>query len=107
MKNLDKHIFWEDIFKKYPKASEKFSNWIDQYKKEVNWSFLFSDEVYKSEASKIKFDIIPIEMQIGILIRFFQEQEQPVMSLKLVMLDIEKFKSLVRFLFEQIEYTLN
>jgi hypothetical protein len=84
MENLNKSNFFDEIEKKYPEAFTSFSEWIDRYKKEVNWNSLFnggigihdggypsSDWVSKTEAPK--FHDIPKEMQIGILLKFASE----------------------------------
>lgn len=63
--NLSKMNFWDDCKRLYPKATADFCDWIDNYKKKVNWDFLFKGEL-------IKFHDIPFEMQIGIIMRYFQ-----------------------------------
>jgi hypothetical protein len=63
--NLGKDNFWNEMHGKYPAAVELFKEWIDGYKKEVEWRSLFRPEV--------KFHDIPYEMQMGIMNRFFIE----------------------------------
>lgn len=62
MQNLNKENFWNDLHDAYPEAVEHFCRWIDNYKKEVGWSLLFSED--------IKFHDLPFEMQNGIIARF-------------------------------------
>lgn len=41
---LTKANFWDLMQKKYPKAFESFSQWIDEYKMAVNWNALFNEK---------------------------------------------------------------
>lgn len=66
MDNLNKENFWNDLMKEYPGAVEHFCNWIDAYKKEVEWDKVFGPNV--------KFHDIPLEMQNGIIARFELEK---------------------------------
>lgn len=61
MKNLPLEFFNEQK-KYYPKAMEHFCNWIDEYKKSVDWISIFGPDV--------KFHHLPIDMQNGILNRY-------------------------------------
>lgn len=75
MKNLNKeNYFTKEWLKKYPKASKVFCDWIDKYKSEVDWVNLFNGRAL-GLASIVapKFHDIPIDMQRGIIARFFEE----------------------------------
>lgn len=64
---LTKENFWNAIFSDYPKACQIFCDWIDEYKKSVEW-----DAVFRANEICIapKFHEIPYEMQQGIWITF-------------------------------------
>ena len=86
------------MMEKYPKATKKFCDWIDEYKKAVNWNKLFNDsysqsnikrapngEICSIDFSAPKFHEIPYEMQVGIWITFAEDTldhlfEQPEYS---------------------------
>lgn len=71
MENLNKHNFWDDIFKKYPDACKLFCDWIDKYKKEIGWDELFANIVQRDSAYRTpKFHEVPFEFQNGIIARF-------------------------------------
>lgn len=65
MKNLNKENFWNRVYADYPMATQAFCDWIDAYKQETGWT---------AKAPNIKFHDLPIEMQVGILQRFFTEK---------------------------------
>lgn len=78
MNNLSKENFFNEMSTKYPSAMERFCNWVDDYKKSVNWSLLFnSDSNWQDAAGKNapapRLHDIPYEMQFGILIKFASE----------------------------------
>jgi len=62
MQSLTKENFFNAVAEQCPDAMTHFCQWIDEYKKEVNWDQLF--------APGIKFHDIPFEMQNGIIARF-------------------------------------
>jgi hypothetical protein len=66
--NLNKENFWNDLKAQYPEAVEHFCQWIDKYKKQVDWDVLFCNA--KRWGERIKFHDIPIEFQVGILLRY-------------------------------------
>lgn len=104
---LTKENFWNDIEKQYPKASNLFYQWIDEYKKCVFWNELFSDGylhpvVGGAKAKVPKFHEIPYAMQQGIWIEFANYTlnrmfEQPEYSYSL---DMEEE---VKTVFKEIE----
>jgi hypothetical protein len=75
--NLNLENFFDRVKVKYPNTMQQFCDWIDKYKKEVNWDKLFGNDidpvrlVYNEH--KIKFHHLPIEMQMGILYRWAGE----------------------------------
>lgn len=81
---LTKENFWNEIMKKFPKATKVFCEWIDEYKKEVNWVHLFNQEQFLVP-DQVKFHDIPHAMQEGIWIEFVRQNihkffEQPEYS---------------------------
>jgi hypothetical protein len=64
MERLDK-AFFEDMEDKCPFAIDVFKKWIIGYRKKECWRNLFRDGV--------QFEDIPIEMQQGVMNRFFIE----------------------------------
>lgn len=63
--NLNKQNFFDEMHSLYPKAVDKFIEWIDGYKSANNWNSIFREGV--------KFHDIPYELQMGIMNRFFIE----------------------------------
>jgi hypothetical protein len=73
---LTKENFWNEMMEKYPKSTKVFCEWIDEYKKEVDWVNLFNEHL------NIKFHDIPYAMQYGIWMEFCRQEmskyfEQP------------------------------
>lgn len=62
MENLNKNNFWDALRDEYPEAVAHFCKWVDAYKAEVGWVYLFGE--------KIKFHDVPYEFQLGILTRY-------------------------------------
>lgn len=85
-----KENFWDEIKLKYPEAFEHFSNWIDEYKKEIGWDKLFQDGV--------KFHDLPFEMQNGIIARFDVEKFSGKSSYT-----IPKYVDMFRSLFSDVQ----
>lgn len=77
---LTKENFWNAIMEQYPKATNEFCKWIDEYKKAIEWDYLFANGL----ARKIKFHHIPYAMQQGIWFEFCNQ-------------NLDKY-------FEQVEY---
>jgi hypothetical protein len=77
--NLNKQNFWNDLKIKCPNAVAHFCIWIDQYKLVTDWNKLFNEKTipppingYSDIVLKApKFHDLPVEMQLGILIRYF------------------------------------
>ena len=77
---LTKENFFNEMMRKYPKAMDHFCQWIDSYKKSVNWFELFGGHhnIHKVP----KFHEIPYAMQYGIWIEYCSQElssffEQP------------------------------
>ncbi len=75
MTNLNKENFFNQQMIETPKAMAMFCKWIDEYKKEVGWDYLFNNYNRIVGHPEIKFHDIAFELQIGVLQRFFREQE--------------------------------
>lgn len=89
LKNLSKGNFWNKIETDFPLAMKAFHLWIDEYKQAVDWEILFNAGWHKGVSTSFdshghplshvtkhqtpKFHNLPYEMQIGILIRFFDD----------------------------------
>lgn len=84
---LTKENFWNDLYDAYPEAMRVFCEWIDEYKKRVNWDTLFADNIRVGDSSLLrstipkgtrapKFHEIPVAMQLGIWSQFVSEHEQ-------------------------------
>ncbi len=71
IENLNKENFFNELTEKYPIAMKIFCDWIDEYKKEVDWDYLFNEGEVKGDfKSAPKFHDLPYDMQSGIIIRF-------------------------------------
>ena len=73
--NLTKENFWDDIYTKFPKATQVFYDWIDEYKKNNNWDLIFNSkfkvvETSTSIFSSPKYHELPYALQQGIWIEF-------------------------------------
>lgn len=73
MENLNKENFFNDLMERFPKAVGLFCAWIDEYKIEVDWDNMFYNH---HRLLSVKFHSAPIEMQMGILSRFFYEVDE-------------------------------
>lgn len=78
MENLSYEKFWTPLYEKYPKGVQEFCDWIDEYKKNIGWSGLFSPKaIIKTDDHGLilgchepKYHHLPLAMQIGIWIEF-------------------------------------
>lgn len=78
MEKLTKENFWNALYEKYPDQVQQFCNWIDEYKKRVNWNMLFNSQSdYQNSDGKNapapKYHDLPIAMQWGIFQQFCAE----------------------------------
>jgi hypothetical protein len=77
---LTKENFWDELYERYS-AVQVFCDWIDEYKKRVNWNVLFNGGIreypYVNGVIKFtdvpKFHDLPIAMQWGIFQQFCAE----------------------------------
>lgn len=97
-KGLTKENFFNEMMEQFPNATKLFCDWIDEYKKMVNWNKLFNDtysqnnikrasngEICSIDFSAPKFHELPYDIQAGIWIRFAHDTleelfEQPEYS---------------------------
>jgi hypothetical protein len=68
---LTKENFWNEVMATYPNATKLFCDWIDEYKKEIEWDYLFANGIINRKP--IKFHDIPHAMQQGIWIEFVEQ----------------------------------
>ena len=64
--NINRENLFDGMTDKYPRGTKKFFDWLEKYKEEVDWSYLFSED--------ITFSDLPVEMQKGIIHRFVREK---------------------------------
>ena len=74
MEKLTKENFWNDLYDQYPGEMKKFCDWIDDYKKRVDWQKLFFTP-HATHKRDIKYHDLPIAMQIGIFLQYVAETE--------------------------------
>lgn len=78
LENLTKENFFNRMQQQYPEAMEIFCNWIDEYKKAVNWNSLFNSnsdfqDSNGKNAPALKYYDLPLAMQYGIWLQFINE----------------------------------
>lgn len=102
IENLNKENFWDDLEKRYPKAFEHFSKWMDEYKKETEWDTFFPKH---EKDEQVKFHDLPLEMQNGIIARYelelFHNAEGKGREAYLII--ASEYKGHVNSIFEDIE----
>jgi len=84
MDSLTKENFWNDLYSKYPGDMQIFCDWIDEYKKRVDWKILFNSYVSCGkwggceghEPDAPKYHDLPKAFQIGIFMQFVAEKKQ-------------------------------
>lgn len=80
MESLTKENFWNAIQEQYPVEMKMFCDWIDEYKKRVQWNMLFKHlPGYSGGAVGFKYPKyhdLPLAMQIGIFIQFTVESSK-------------------------------
>ncbi len=104
MKSLTRENFWDEVEVKQPKAFNDFADWIDAYKKKVEWDKIFQKTAKpdKSRMETLKFHDLPIAIQMGIIIEYFLE----VADLDICGIDVETpndLAKIVRMFFEANE----
>lgn len=117
--NLNKANFWDALMIKYPTAVKNFCDWIDQYKKDVNWDEVFNanrpiakwdgKEGYMSDKSTVapKFHDIPLEMQYGILLKYAGDIGKDTLSLQVNAITLERAMNQFEGLFMIIENNIS
>lgn len=78
MESLTKENFWDTLYEKYKGEVQQFYDWIDEYKKRMNWNMLFNSQSdYQNangkNAPSPKYHELPIAMQWGIFQQFCAE----------------------------------
>lgn len=74
MESLTKDNFWNALMESHPKATKEFCDWIDDYKKEVDWKTLFYTP-NSVQHRDVKFHDVPIDMQLGIILWYLEMKE--------------------------------
>lgn len=118
--NLTKENFFNEMMELYPLAMKLFCNWVDEYKKAVNWNVLFNNgkeknygvnlnQLPNSKTGRydhdIKFHDLPYAMQQGIWIEFVGQTlhhyfEQPEYQYSM---DLEED---IKTVFKELEHEL-
>jgi len=98
---MTKDDFWNPIESRSPKQFEKFKNWVDEYKKRVDWSELWQEGEYIPciEIKAPKVHELPDALQTGIFIQFITEIE-PSYTLSLDFTNMDSVKRGIRDWFE-------
>jgi hypothetical protein len=94
MEGLTKQNFWNDIEKDYPCQVQRFKDWVDNFKRTVEWSPIRG----------AKFHDLHLELQYGILLRFVREEKIVVEP---VPLDIEEVAEMMRLVFSYMKVRKN
>lgn len=83
---LTKENFWDELYVAFPKATQVFCEWVDQYKAMVGWKRLFNEGYVLNKDYNIgfmvdpgktmapKFHDMPYAMQMGIWIAFVKDR---------------------------------
>lgn len=83
---LTKENFWNELQEHYPLGMKVFCDWIDIYKKVINWDLLFNRA--NVQPFSIKFHHIPYAFQLGIWYEFLADmgedrEEYPITEFKI------------------------
>ncbi len=70
--SLTKENFWNLLMEDCPDSVKAFCDWVDEYKKRVNWDSLFDGG--RTDGKDIKFHDLPISLQIGVIVQFSIEK---------------------------------
>lgn len=68
--------FWNELYQKYPSAIAHFSEWVDDYKIQHNWSDLFPPIIRKHYPIHVKFHDLPVGFQLGVIIQYMNESDK-------------------------------
>lgn len=100
---LTKENFLDEIAIKYPVAFKKFSEWIDEYKIEVEWDDLFNRPNGVPHLG-VKYHDLPYGLQLGIWIEFASDFSVCGYEVDFIDYDMkEDVNSLFQVLQEEIE----
>lgn len=73
MNTMTKENFWNEIEQRWPGEFIEFKEWIDEYKKQVQWESLFPILPREHHYTAIKFHHLPDAMQLGVFIQYTKE----------------------------------
>lgn len=86
IRSLTKENFWNELSDKCPGEMKRFKEWIDEYKKQVVWEYVFCNGFvciqYETPEGRgmihtsmrdLKYHDLPIAMQVGIFIQYTLE----------------------------------
>jgi hypothetical protein len=81
MEGLTKENFFNEQMRINPLVTQRFCDWVDEYKSEANWDFLFNagygDGTHEPTRAP-KFHELPLELQegiMGVFLRTFDLQQ--------------------------------
>ncbi len=85
--NLNRKNFWNIAMELCPLSVAAFTQWIDDYKREsyVPLNTEGATSKWGGVANGYKFHDLPMEMQVGIIFRFFYERS---LSFRLTQIDL-------------------
>ncbi len=100
MENLTKENFFDELYERYPLGMKVFCDWVDEYKKRVDWDRVFNGGLTtcvraydgngydpNGETHAPKFHHLPLAIQIGIWIEFLTETHRLPYRIDLVNTD--------------------
>lgn len=73
---LTSEYFWKEVLIKYPNATKRFMEWVQEYKKAVNWDGLFGKHETRHYGRLVcsgiapEFSQLPHAMQQGIWLEY-------------------------------------
>lgn len=109
MNNLSEEDFWNKLHEECPGLMRMFFDFLDKYKKESGWDFLFSWNFHPATTHTVnkdrraKFHDIPLEMQVGIILRFSIQINCKPQQLWLSNIDPENWARDIRGWFKTVE----
>lgn len=72
MENINDVNFFNELRRDNPLAYKDFIMWLETYKEDNNFDFLFSNHLLDSEDT-VTFSDLFLDMQVGIMMRYFNE----------------------------------
>lgn len=67
--------FWNELKARYPEGLKIFTDWIDEYKKTVDWDKLFNGRGYPIVVLAPKYHELPYAFQLGIWLEFIASRK--------------------------------